>query len=91
MFSAGLISFKIDEVLTINSSSANIFVFEDFNVYHKDWLIYSGETDGLGEDYYNFSIPNNLTQLVNFPSGAPDCDSLSPAFFCSGFPSIAIL
>ena len=31
MLSAGLISFKIDEVLTINSSSANIFVFEDFN------------------------------------------------------------
>ena len=57
MLSAGLISFKIDEVLTINSSSANIFVFEDFNVHHKDWLIYSGETDRLGEDCYNFFYP----------------------------------
>ena len=29
---------------------------------------------------YNFSISNNLTQMVNFPSHNPDCDSYSPAF-----------
>ena len=28
---------------------------------------------------YNFSISNNLTQMVNFPTRIPDCDSLSPA------------
>ena len=38
------ISSKIDEVLLINPS-ANIFVFGDFNVHHKDWLTYSGGND----------------------------------------------
>ena len=28
---------------------------------------------------YNFSISNDLTQMVNFPTWIPDCDSLSPA------------
>ena len=28
---------------------------------------------------YNFSISNDLTQMVNFPTRIPDCDSLSPA------------
>ena len=30
---------NIDEVLSINPS-ANVFVFRDFNVHHKDWLTY---------------------------------------------------
>ena len=34
---------SIDEVLLINPS-ANVFVFEDFNVHHKDWLTFSGDT-----------------------------------------------
>ena len=38
------VSSNIDEVLSINPS-ANVFVFGDFNVYHKDWLTYSGGTD----------------------------------------------
>ena len=59
--------------------SANVFVFEDFNVHHKDWLIYSGGTDRPGELCYNFSISNDLTQIVNFPTRIPDCDSHSPA------------
>ena len=42
------VSSNIDGVLCINSS-ANMFVFEDFNVHHKDWLTYSGGTDRLGE------------------------------------------
>ena len=42
------ISSNIDEVLSINPS-ANVFVFGDFNVHHKDWLTYSGGTDTLGE------------------------------------------
>ena len=29
---------------------------------------------------YNFSISNDLTQMVNFPTRIPDCDSHSPAF-----------
>ena len=42
------ISSNIDEVLSINPS-ANVFVFGDFNVYHKDWLTYSGGNDPPGE------------------------------------------
>ena len=68
------ISSNIDEVLLINSS-ANVFVFRDFNVHHKDWLTYSGGTDQPGELCYNFSISNDLTQMVNFPTCIPDCDS----------------
>ena len=30
-------SYNTDEVLLMNPS-ANLFVFEDFNVHHKDWL-----------------------------------------------------
>ena len=72
------ISSNIDEVLWINPS-ANVFVFGDFNVHHMDWLTYSGGTDRPGEPCYNFSISNDLTQIVNFPTRIPDCDSHSPA------------
>ena len=79
------ISSNIDEVLLINPS-ANVFVFGDFNAHHKDWLTYSGGTDRPGELCYNFSISNDLTHIVNFPTQIPDCDSHSPAlldFFLS--------
>ena len=72
------ISSNMDEVLSINPS-ANVFVFGDFNVHHKDWLTYSGGTDRPGELCSNFSISNDLTQIVNFPTRIPDCDSCSPA------------
>ena len=72
------ISSNIDEVLSVNPS-ANVFVFGDFNVHHEDWLTYSGGTDRPGELCYNFSISNDLTQIVNFPTRIPDCDSHSPA------------
>ena len=77
-------------VLSINPS-ANGFVFGDFNIHHKDWLTYSGGTDRPGELCYNFSISNDLTQMVNFPTRIPDCDSHSPAlldFFLSSDASI---
>ena len=47
------ISSKIDKVLSINPS-ANAFVFGDFNVHYRDWVIYSDGTDRSGELYYNF-------------------------------------
>ena len=65
-------------ILSINPS-ANVLVFEDFNVHHKDWLTYSGGTGRPGELCYNFSISTDLTQIVNFPTRIPDCDSHSPA------------
>ena len=72
------ISSNIDEVLSINPS-ANLFVFRFFNVHHKDWLTYSGGTDRPGELCYNFSVSNDLTRIVNFPTRTPNCDSHSPA------------
>ena len=46
----------MDEVLSINPS-ANVFVFGDFNVHHKDWLTYSGGIDRPGELCYNLKSP----------------------------------
>ena len=69
------ISSNIDQVLSINPSA--VFVFGNFLVHHKDWLTYSGGTDRPGELCYNFSISNNLTQMVNVPTQIPDCDSHS--------------
>ena len=42
------ISSNIDEVLMIKPS-ADLFVFGDFSVHHKDWLIYLDGTDRPGE------------------------------------------
>ena len=81
-------SSSIDDVLSINPS-ANVFIFGDFNVYHKDWLTYSGGTDRPGELCYNFSISNDLTHMVNFPTWIPDCDSHSPALLDLLLPSDA--
>ena len=72
------ISSNIDEVLSTNPF-ANVFVFGDFNVHHKDWLTYSGRTDRSGELCYNSSISNDLTQTVNFPTWIPDGSSHSLA------------
>ena len=87
------VSYNIDEVLLINLS-ANVFVFGDFNSQHKDLLTYSGKTDRSGKLCYYFSISNNLTQMVNFPTQIPDCDFHSPALldlFLSSYASISLL
>ena len=59
----GSISCSIDEVFPINLSAT--FVFGDFNVCYKDWLTYSGGTDISGELCYDFSVSNDLTQMIN--------------------------
>ena len=38
------ISSNVDDVPSIKPS-ANVFVFGDFKVHHKDWLTYSGGPD----------------------------------------------
>ena len=84
------VSSIIDNIFSINPST-NVFVFRDFNVFHKDWLTYSGRTDRSGELCYIFSISNDLTQVVNFPTWISECDSHSLAhlvLFLSSDPSI---
>ena len=83
------ISSNIDEVLLINPS-ANVFVFGEFNIHHKDWLTYSGGTERPSELCYNFSISNNLTQRVNFPTWiqASDSHNLALLHFISSDGSI---
>ena len=38
------VSSNIDEVISVKPS-ANVFVFGDFKIHHKDWRTYSGGTD----------------------------------------------
>ena len=56
-----------------------MFVFGDFNVHQKDWVAYFGGTDRPDELCYNFSISNDLTQMINFSNQIPDCGFHSPA------------
>ena len=60
------ISSNLEEVLLINPS-ANVFVFVDFNIHHKDWLTYSGGTDRPGDLCYNLanSAIIILLKLIN--------------------------
>ena len=53
--------------------------FSQFNIHHKDWFTYFSRTDRPVELCYNFSISDDLTQMVNFPTRIRDCDSHSPA------------
>ena len=72
------ISSNIGEVHSINPYG-NVFIFGDFNVYHKDWFTCSGGTARPGERGYNFYISNELTQKINVPTRIPDCGSHSLA------------
>ena len=86
------ISSSIDEILSTNPSP-NLFVFGDFNVHHKEWLYYSGGIDRPGELCYKFSTLNDLTQMVNFATHIPHCDSRNPVlldFFISSDASIVL-
>ena len=53
------ISSNIDEVLSIKPS-ANVFVFGDFNVHHKDCLTCSGGTERPCELCYVFLSQTTL-------------------------------
>ena len=56
------ISFNIDEVLSFNSS-ANVFVFVEFEVHHKEWLDLIDLVELI--DLVN-SQTNNLTHMNDF-------------------------
>ena len=57
------ISSNTDEVLSINPS-ANVFVFEAFNVHLKDWLTYSHETDRLVNSVIIFLFQTTLLRQL---------------------------
>ena len=59
----------------------NEFVYDKFNIYHKDCLTYSDATDRPRELCDDFSLWNDLTQIVNFPTRIPNCD-LHSVLFC---------
>ena len=63
------ISSNIDKVLSINPS-ADMLVFGDFNVWHKNWLTFSGGNDRFSELCYSFSTSNEVTQIVTFLLGS---------------------
>ena len=69
---------NIDDVLSVKPS-ANEFVFGDIIVHYKDLLTFYGGTVRNGELCSNFSISNDFTQMIDFPTQIPDCDSHSPA------------
>ena len=67
----GAISSSLDEVL-LKNPSANVFVFGDFKVCHKDWLIenYSVRTNRPDELCYQTHIKHNLTQMLTMLLGS---------------------
>ena len=54
--------------------SANVFVFGNFNLHHKDWLTYSGRLVDLVNSIIIF-----LSRMASCPTQILDYDSHSPA------------
>ena len=50
---------------------AEVSILADFNVHHQLWLS-SYFTDQPGEQTFNFIIPYDLDQLVQFSTRIPD-------------------
>ena len=71
------ISSNTHKVLSINSS-ANVYVFDDFHVHHKDWLTYSGGTDRLVNSAIIFLSHMTLLRWLTILLGSLT-DSHSPA------------
>ena len=66
-------SSNIDEILLINPS-ANVFVFGDFKVHHKDWITYSGGTD-KSDELLQFFL-KTLLRWLRFLFGSPHSPAL---------------
>ncbi len=80
------ISDSIDSAIS-QHPSAQVMVFGNFNVQHKEWLTHSRNIDIPGIATHNFSISQNLTQIVSSPTHIPDRASdgryLLDLFLCS--------
>ena len=66
-----------DDVLCINPS-ANVFVFGDFNIHHKNWLTYSGGTSWWTGSLAFISFDTSICSTMTFPPlGYSDHDVVS--------------
>ena len=65
------ISDSIDSAIS-QHPSAQVMVFGDFNVHHKEWLTHSRNIDIPGIVIHNFSISQDLTEIVSSPTHIPD-------------------
>ena len=61
------------------------------SIIRTGYRLYSGGTDRPDELCYNFSISNDLSQIVNFPTRISDCDCHSPALLDLFFSSDTII
>ena len=76
-FCVQFLLFKVFSILT----SANVFVFQDFNFQHKDCSTYSGGSEGPVDFCYSFSISNDIAQIGNSSTQMSICDSLRLVFW----------
>ena len=67
------ISSNMNKILLINPS-ANVFVFGDFKVHHKDWITYSGGTD-KSDELLQFFL-KTLLRWLRFLFGSPHSPAL---------------
>src|ERR1051325_1288400 len=67
---------KIEHILS-SSPFSEIIILGDFNVHHRQWFS-SSSHDPAGELAINFSIQNNLEQLVHLPNRIPDALVINP-------------
>ncbi|KAL7634069.1 UNVERIFIED_CONTAM: hypothetical protein RMT77_015397 [Armadillidium vulgare] len=61
---------KVEHILS-STPFSEIIILGDFNVHHHQWLSSSSHHPD-GELIFNFSIQNNLEQLVHLPTRIPD-------------------
>jgi len=61
-----------------SNPSVNIAVCGDFNIHYSEWYGYA-KTDTAGLEAFNFSVSQNLSQIVDFPTRFPDNDVHSPS------------
>ena len=64
----------------------NVFVFEGFNIHHKDWLTYSDRTDRPSKVSYNLEWPYSDSLLSHSNPWLLLSQSWCYYLFCSGFP-----
>ena len=69
---------EIEDILS-SSPFSEIISLGAFNVHHGQWLS-SSFHDLAGELAFNFSIQNNLEQLVQLPNRIPDPLVMNPTY-----------